>query len=124
MVSTVICTGKESRMTDANQKYVLHAAEIEGRAETFSHPFNKKSEITGAHSGPLTGLKRVGESKATVPPGKESFGNHSHELEEEWICILEGKGVAGNDGGDCEVSAGDFMGFPMPGRCSTQKIER
>ncbi len=102
-------------MTDDNQTYVLRAAAIEERAETFSHPFNEKSEITGTHLSPLTGLKRVGVSKVMVPPGKESFIYHSHELEEEWIYILEGKGVARIDGKDHEVAAGDFMGFPAPG---------
>ncbi|MDX1404651.1 MAG: cupin domain-containing protein [Woeseiaceae bacterium] len=102
-------------MTEADRQAVLRAADIEARAETFSHPFNPNSEITGTHLSPLTGLKRTGVSKVMVPPGKESFAYHSHDLEEEWIYILEGKGLARIDGKEYEVAAGDFMGFPAPG---------
>lgn len=102
-------------MTDEKNNYVVRAPEIEKQAGTFSHPFNPKSEITGTHLSRLAGLQRVGVSKVMVPPGKESFIYHSHELEEEWIYILEGKGVARIDNQEYEVAAGDFMGFPAPG---------
>lgn len=102
-------------MTNENKTFVLRAGEIEERAETFSHPWNPKSHITGTHMSRLAGLQRVGVSKVLVPPGKESFIYHSHELEEEWIYLLSGKGIARIDGEEYEVSAGDFMGFPAPG---------
>lgn len=102
-------------MTEEDRRYVVYAAEIEDQAGTFSHPFNPRSEITGTHMSRLAGLQRVGVSKVMVPPGKESFIYHSHELEEEWIYILEGKGIARIDEQEYEVTAGDFMGFPAPG---------
>lgn len=102
-------------MTSKKTNYVVRAADIEKQAATFSHPFNPKSEITGTHMSRLAGLQRVGVSKVMVPPGRESFAYHSHELEEEWIYVLEGKGVARIDGQEYEVTAGDFMGFPAPG---------
>lgn len=102
-------------MTDKDQSFVLCAAEIEEQADSFSHPWNPKSLVTGTRMSKLTGLERIGVSKVTVVPGKESFAYHSHECEEEWIYVLSGKGVARINGKDYEVSAGDFMGFPTPG---------
>lgn len=101
-------------MTDEKQIFVLRAAEIEKKAETFSHPFNPKSHITGTHLSREAGLQRVGVSKVKVPPGKESFIYHSHHIEEEWIYLLSGKGLARINDVEYAVSAGDFMGFPTP----------
>jgi uncharacterized cupin superfamily protein len=95
--------------------YLLRAADIAARSQTFSHPWNAQSEIAGYQLARATGLKRTGVNLARVPPGKESFVYHAHWLEEEWIYILEGRGVAHIDGTDYEVAAGDFMAFPTPG---------
>jgi uncharacterized cupin superfamily protein len=102
-------------MTDKSPKLVLRAAEIEAQADSFSHPFNPNSLVSGTRMSKLAGLERAGVSKVTMPPGKESFIYHSHEREEEWIYILAGKGLARIDDTEYEVSAGDFMGFPTPG---------
>jgi len=36
-------------------------------------------------------------------------------VEEEWVYILSGRGLADIDGQQYEVGPGDFMGFPSPG---------
>lgn len=95
--------------------YLLRAADIAAHSQTFSHPWNPRSEITGYQLGRATGLKRVGVNLARVPPGKESFVYHSHWREEEWIYILEGRGLARIDEVEYEVGPGDFMAFPAPG---------
>lgn len=82
--------------------------------QTFSHPFNPNSEISGASLSEAVGLQRIGFHLAKIPPGKESFIYHSHEFEEEFIYILSGKGIAEIDNQEFEVSEGDFMGFPTP----------
>ena len=105
-------------MTD-NKNYLVRAVEIEKQAGTFSHPFNPKSEITGTHMSRLAGLKRVGVSKVLVPPGKESFVYHSHELEEEWIYILEGRGLARIDGQEHEVAADEDLVYLMGGEAGS-----
>lgn len=94
--------------------FILKATQIADSLQTFSHPWNPKSEISGAYLGRAVGLKRTGVNFAKVPPGKESFIYHSHYREEEWIYILSGKGLAEIDGEEFEVGAGDFMGFPTP----------
>ncbi len=60
-------------MSTEDPKFVLHAAEIEGQAESFSHPWNPNSLMTGTRMSRLTGQQRIGVSKVAVPAGKESF---------------------------------------------------
>jgi uncharacterized cupin superfamily protein len=102
-------------MSDRPNLYLLRAADINARSQTFSHPWNPRSELTGYQMGKATGLRRTGVNIARMPAGKESFVYHSHWSEEEWIYILSGRGVARIDGTDYEVGAGDFMAFPTPG---------
>ena len=101
-------------MSDKQATCLLRADDIEQAADSFSHPWNPNSLITGTRMSKLAGLERTGVSKVSVSPGKESFIYHSHHCEEEWIYILSGRGRARIDGEVYEVSAGDFMGFPAP----------
>lgn len=100
--------------TEAPNLNLLRAPDIERHVQTFSHPWNPRSEITGAMLGRMTGLGRTGVSLARLAPGKESFVYHAHQLEEEWIYILSGSGTALIDGRAHAVGPGDFMGFPTP----------
>ncbi|EDX71135.1 Cupin domain protein [Coleofasciculus chthonoplastes PCC 7420] len=93
---------------------ILRAKQIADSMQTFSHPWNPNSEISGTYLGRTVGLKRTGVNFARIAPGKESFIYHSHYREEEWIYILSGKGIAEIDGEEFEVISGDFMGFPTP----------
>jgi uncharacterized cupin superfamily protein len=102
-------------MSDRPNLYLLRAADIATKSQTFSHPWNPRSQITGYQMAKATGLKRTGVNLARIGAGKESFVYHSHWLEEEWIYILEGRGIARIDGADYEVGPGDFMAFPTPG---------
>ena len=99
---------------DRPNLYLLRAADISARSQTFSHPWNPLSEITGYQLAKSTGLKRVGVNLARIAPGKESFAYHSHWSEEEWIYVLAGRGIARIDGVEYEVGPGDFMAFPTP----------
>src|SRR3954470_2901341 len=98
-----------------SEPFLLRAAEVTRMAEeSFSHPFNPASLIHGAALGRSLGLKRTGVNFCRVSPGRESFIEHRHHFEEEWIYILEGTGTARIDGKDVAVAAGDFMAFPAP----------
>ncbi|CAJ0779688.1 hypothetical protein LMG18090_01102 [Ralstonia mannitolilytica] len=92
--------------------YLMRAADIAARTQSFSHPWNSLSEIHGTMMGRLLGLKRTGVNFARVPQGKESFVYHSHQREEEWIYILSGEAQAEIDDSVFIVRAGDFMAFP------------
>ena len=89
-------------------------AEITARSQTFSHPWNPASEMTGYQLAKSTGLRRTGVNLARIPPGKESFAYHNHHFEEEFLYILVGRGMADIDGREIEVGPGDFLGFPAP----------
>ncbi|HVS61881.1 MAG TPA: cupin domain-containing protein [Thermoanaerobaculia bacterium] len=93
---------------------VLRAADIESRAQTFSHPWNPLSQVTGTRMSMLGGLERTGLSRVRVEPGRESFAYHSHHFEEEWLYILSGRAVLRIEGVDHEVGPGDFVAFPAP----------
>ncbi len=93
---------------------LLRAADVQKGAQTISHPWNPKSQITGMMLARALGLKRTGVSLARIAPGKESFVYHSHYYEEEWVYIISGKAIAEIDGKEHEVGTGDFMGFATP----------
>lgn len=101
-------------MAQDKPKPLVRAGESEEAAQTFSHPWNPKSQVAGTRLSQLAGLSRTGVSLVRITAGKESFAYHSHQCEEEWIYILSGKGVAEIDGAEYEVEPGDFMGFPTP----------
>ena len=82
--------------------------------DTFSHPWNPESLVTGTRLSELGGLTRSGVSLVRIIPGRESFAYHLHHREEEWIYILSGKGIAEVDEAEHEVNAGDFLAFPTP----------
>ncbi|HSR56623.1 MAG TPA: cupin domain-containing protein [Candidatus Binataceae bacterium] len=95
-------------------KFLIKASDIKAREAQFSHPWNPKSLLIGTQISRMIGLKRTGVTIARIPQGKESFVYHSHHLEEEWLYILSGNGIAEIDGVEYEVGAGDFMAFPTP----------
>jgi len=100
-------------MADTKQ-FVLQASEIAQREESFSHPWNPKSQLIGVQLSRALGLKRTAVSIARMPPGKESFVYHSLRHEEEWLYILSGRAIAEIDGEEPEVGPGDFIAFPTP----------
>ena len=102
-------------MTDAARKYLWKAEELAGQARAFTQRLNPDSHLWRTGLSRLAGLKRAHVTLGRVPPGKDSFAYHSHLLEEEWLYILSGRGVAEIDGQRYDIGPGDFMGFPPPG---------
>ena len=94
--------------------HLLRKDEINNDEETYSHPWNPNSEITGTHLSGKAGLERIGVSLVRLAAGKESFAYHMHHREEEWIYILSGQGLATVDGEEYEMHSGDFIAFPTP----------
>ncbi|HVS14259.1 MAG TPA: cupin domain-containing protein [Thermoanaerobaculia bacterium] len=111
---TPTATSARSAAGKSRAATVLRAAEVAARAQSFSHPWNPASEVTGARMSELAGLSRTGVSRVRVDPGKESFADHAHHFEEEWIYILSGRAVVRIDGVEHGVGPGDFVGFPTP----------
>jgi uncharacterized cupin superfamily protein len=93
---------------------VIRATEITANSRTFQHPWNPKSEMTGAQLGRAAGLERSGVNLISIPPGKESFVLHAHLHEEEWIYVLSGRATVECGAAVHELAAGDFIAFPTP----------
>jgi uncharacterized cupin superfamily protein len=49
------------------KSFLLRAQQIADSMQTFSHPWNPKSEISGTQMGRLLGLKRTGVNFVKVP---------------------------------------------------------
>lgn len=97
-------------------KSYLSAAEIHNMEEAnISHPLNENSDVFLKRLAPATGLNRMALYIARVPPKKESFAYHYHERDEEFIYVLEGRGVVQVGEDEIEIGPGDFLGFTAPG---------
>jgi uncharacterized cupin superfamily protein len=93
---------------------IVRAADIAAHAQQFEHPWNPNSEMRGTQLARSVGLKRTGVNFIRLAPGKESYAYHSHQIEEEWLYVLEGRALALIDDVEYEVGPGDFIGFPAP----------
>jgi uncharacterized cupin superfamily protein len=91
---------------------VLVRAADRGPAFPSGHPYNPRSELHGWLLSRAAGLSRVAVNLARIPPGKESAIFHVHHREEEWLYVLEGRGVAEVDDAEHAIGPGDFLGFP------------
>ncbi|MBI1187217.1 MAG: cupin domain-containing protein [Alphaproteobacteria bacterium] len=107
-------TAKKAASRRKGPPHLLRAVDMAKLEQTFSHPWNPRSEITGVMMGRALGLKRLGVNFARIPAGKESFVPHAHQREEEWLYILYGQGMALIGDEEVEVGAGDFLAFPAP----------
>ena len=104
--------GNEAGGTGATAPRVLIRANERGTAHSSGHPYNPNAEVHGWVLSRQAGLSRVAVNLAWIPPGKESAIFHVHYREEEWVFVLEGRGVVELDDGEHEVGAGDFVAFP------------
>jgi uncharacterized cupin superfamily protein len=79
------------------------------------HPLNPDSEIYVVRLGDRVGMQRAHLSIARLSPGKQSFLPHAHQVQEEFLFVLEGRGMALIGDAEFEVGPGDYMGFPTDG---------
>ena len=93
---------------------LLRAASIFEKRRWFSQRLNPSSRFQACSLAEAAGLERVGVSIAWLPPGKESFAFHAHRYEEEWLYILEGRGLSIMGDEEAPIGAGDFIAFPTP----------
>ncbi|BDG01331.1 cupin domain-containing protein [Anaeromyxobacter oryzae] len=97
--------------TPAAPRVLVRATE-RGPDFASGHPYNPRSEIHGWIVSRMAGLRRIAVNLAWLPPGKESAVFHVHHREEEWLFVLEGRGVVEVDDAEHELGPGDFVGFP------------
>lgn len=84
-------------------------------ATRLRHPLNPKSDVRLHSLGDRVGMKRNQLHLARLAPGAESFVPHWHELQEEFVFILQGSGRALVGDVEVVVGPGDYLGFPCDG---------
>ncbi len=95
-----------------DKKLFWKAAEIRERGRAFTQRLNPTSLFLGVPLSRLAGLRRANVSLARIPAGKDSFAYHAHLLEEEWVFVVAGEGVAVIGDEEHALGPGDFIGFP------------
>lgn len=83
--------------------------------DVFVHPLNPKAIRHNRPLGQTVGFEHIGVNLIRVAPGDDSTEFHTHQIEEEFIYILSGRGLAQLGDHTVEVGAGDFMGFVAGG---------
>jgi len=102
-------------MPDSNDQFhhpLIPAEEVTKLKESINiHRFNEKAIRHTKSLGDLVGLSKFGIHLVRIAPGDETTQYHVHQLEEEFIYILSGRGVSDIGDERFEVGPGDFMGF-------------
>ena len=94
---------------------LLKAKDIEAmRPERRRHPFNDNALRVTRTLSDLTGMRRIGIHLVRLEAGRESTQFHYHDADEEFLYVLEGRGIAEIGDEEHEVGPGDFMGFGAP----------
>ncbi len=78
------------------------------------YPAEFQAGCRGRHKqaiGDAVGLTQFGVNISRIEPGQASALRHWHELEDEFIYMLEGELVLVEDGGETVLKAGDAAGF-------------
>ncbi|MBD0337318.1 MAG: cupin domain-containing protein, partial [Cyanobacteria bacterium Co-bin13] len=83
--------------------------------QVYVHPLNPRSIRQTKSLGDAIGFHHIGVHWVRVAPGQESTEHHVHQLEEEFVYILSGRGEADIGEETFTVGPGDFLGFAARG---------
>jgi uncharacterized cupin superfamily protein len=101
---------------------LLRAAAIDAlEPERRQHQFNPNAVRLTRTLGTRVGMQRIGVHIVRLPPGRESTQFHYHDADEEFLYVLEGRGIAEIGDESYEIGRGDFMGFTAPSQPHTLK---
>lgn len=93
---------------------LLPASEIAKLTEVRrQHQFNPNAIRMTRTLSDRTGMQRIGVHLVRLAPGRESTQFHNHHVDEEFLYVLSGRGIAEIGDATYEVGPGDFMGFPQ-----------
>lgn len=100
--------------TNQHQHY-LSADQIAGLAERrHVHQFNDNAIRLTRTLSELTGMERIGVHLIRLEQHRDSTTFHYHDAQEEFIYVVQGRGIAEVGNEVFTVGAGDFFGFPAP----------
>jgi uncharacterized cupin superfamily protein len=104
----------------ADPKPLLRAAAIAAiEPVRRQHQFNDNAVRLTRTLGERVGLQRIGVHIVRLEPGRESTQFHFHDADEEFLYVLQGRGIAEIGDESFEVGPGDFMGFATPSQPHT-----
>jgi uncharacterized cupin superfamily protein len=83
--------------------------------QVFVHPLNPRAIRQTKSLGDAIGFHHIGVHWVRVAPGQDSTEHHVHQLEEEFIYIVSGRGEADIGDQTFTVGPGDFLGFAAKG---------
>ncbi len=91
---------------------LLKAAKISAMQEIRRvHVLNKRAIRNYKALGDAVGMHDIGVHLVRINPGDESTEYHTHYCDEEFVYILEGRGITEIGGRKHKIGPGDFMGF-------------
>ena len=61
--------------------------------------------------GDAAGLKKMGINRVVLPPHSRTALRHWHEVDDEFVIVMEGEVVLHDDSGETILYAGDCAGF-------------
>lgn len=96
----------------ADKVHIVRAEQSKEFKDTVTHPWNPANVVAGTQLARNVGLERLRVNVVRVPPNGAASVYHTHQTEEEWLYVLEGKGVIEIDDHEYFLSPGDFAGFP------------
>ncbi len=99
----------------ADAPSIVRADEVAAQAFDFRHPLDGEAQVRLFPLSRTTPLERTGVTLAHLEPGRSSYPQHRHLLEEEWIFIFSGSATLQLDDDSTPVAAGDFAAFPAGG---------
>ena len=92
----------------------VRAMEAPARIRKSNYPEPYASMMAGRTKRPLGdvfGLKNFGVNLAHIAPGGQSALRHAHQVQDEFIYVLEGHPVLGTDAGETPLGPGMCAGF-------------
>ena len=99
-------------MSNERPHPLLRASDIQKLPEQIRiHQFNQAAIRHTRSLGDLVGMTAIGVHLVRVESGKQSTQFHTHLVDEEFVYILSGRGIAEIGEESFAIQAGDFMGF-------------
>lgn len=97
----------------SDSPHLLRADDIAAMPEQrHQHQFNDNAVRLTRSIGDALALTALGLHLVRLTSGHDSTQFHYHDTDEEFVYILEGRGIAVIGEQRLEVGPGDFMGFP------------
>ena len=101
----------------SESRMLLKAEDIDAMVpQRRQHQFNENAVRLTRTLSSAVGMERIGIHLVRLAPGRDSTEFHYHDADEEFLFVLEGRGIAEIGDEQLEVGPGDFMGFTAPSK--------